>query len=87
MIYQEQLLALHGGDHRHKDAPGMSWKDIREALEGRAGMRIPERTFFSWLSGSRTPHPLVVREIDALYRGTELAPQPDAKTKPSREPS
>jgi len=58
--WRDQLRLLHGGDQRHKDAPGMTWDEIA----GRLG--ISPSTLYGWLSGLHEPSPLARNAIASL---------------------
>jgi len=64
--WSAQLHALHLGDHRLKDAPGLPWVAIAERLG------VAESTLYGWLNGRRKPSPAMKRLIDMIHR--ELRP-------------
>jgi len=58
--WQRQLHVIHNSDQRHKDAPGMTWKEIA----GRLG--VAPSTLYGWLDGRHEPSPLARNAIAGL---------------------
>ena len=58
--WRRQLRILHGGDQRHKNAPGMTWDEIA----GQLG--ISPSTLYGWLNGRHEPSPLARNAIAGL---------------------